>query len=815
MEAQNLYNNLCETFEFDKKTKMISYHIISEDPNIYKSILFQVCFLMMTGSTKFEKLEDLWFYKDLASPSEIKLFVGIIESLILRVKDKSINNKETDVSLVIEFFSRMDYEKFKIFVYLQSIYSSFNNDPKYIIFPLLYAITFHNTYIKEQIKNDFKSIIQQKNNLRQDIQFNFIDTKFLRYFNGLLLSEDKKADEIYEYLRNYGKNTSENMDVSFSDTFSYFAELKQIILKYEKIFNDVKTSLEKTNERSQQNNSNSGSQNVQKNNGISTKSNSSDEGNSQTSEIKNNLGDKKESNLPEKSESSIKQSDFKSSLIISGRMFFLYHLCSKVSSIMNNFIINNTFLDEYNQLLISNYDNRLLLNKISSSLVLLQNANIINIKRKLVESLYFAILEKYQEDIIIEGDYTPNKYHLIELKKIMEKIKEKNKFDENHNITEDIKKLDNLINQTIESKPGAKLIIKELKTKKQKQIDMVLNFLKFCKKTLNPYVHGDNDKINYYLLPRSLFDSNLKFAEYMFSLTDIIKKKESSEKEKESKSKDKKEYSDFYIYIKDKEISILEAMETLLSVNLADILTLGKNMLDNLNEKKINLKQELKEFKHSFNLFSKISIDDFDDGDNIIITEEIRKEESDIINKLENFNNLLSEILNDKMSRNDSENVINELKKTVQKEVQDSRNLIFNIENLGEELDYIKVKKAIISKINRMHLIKDFFRKQTEKFSELQRSLYQDYENNAKLILEKSEEIKKIKQEKYSLENENLFDKWIESEPSYKKENLNQPTLINNFKELIPTVNLNVNYNFDEKFVFWMIKNKFIQYLKF
>ena len=163
---------------------------------------------------------------------------------------------------------------------------------------------------------------------------------------------------------------------------------------------------------------------------------------------------------------------------------------------------------------------------------------------------------------------------------------------------------------------------------------------------------------------------------------------------------------------------------------------------------------------------------------------------------------------------NYSENIINELKKTVRKEVQDSRSLIFNIENLGEELDYINVKKAIFSKINRMNLIKDFLRKQTEKFSKLQRSLYQDYENNAKLILDKSEEIKKIKQEKYSLENENLFDKWIESEPSYKKENLNQPTLINNFKELIPTVNLNVNYNFDEKFVFWMIKNKFIRYLK-
>jgi hypothetical protein len=555
---------------------------------------------MMTASTKFENLEDLWFYKGLASPSEIKLFVGIIESLILRVKDKSINNKETDVSFVIEFLSRMDYEKFKIFVYLQSIYSSFNNDPKYIIFPLLYAIAFHNTYIKEQIKNDFKSIIQQKNNLRQDIQFNFIDTKFLRYFNGLLLSEDKKADEIYEYLRNYGKNTTENMNVSFFDTFSYFAEIKEIILKYEKIFNEIKTNLEKNNEISQQNNTNSESQNVQKNNGISTKSNYLDEGNSHTSEIKNNLEDKKENNLQEKSESSNKQSDFKSSLIISGKMFFLHQLCSKVSSIMNNFIINNTFLDGYNQLIISNYDNRLLLNKISSSLVLLKNENIINIKRKLVEALYFEILEKYQDDIIIEGDYTPSKYHLIELKKIMELIKEKNKFDENHNVTEDIKKLENLINQTIESKPGSKLKVKDQKTKKQKQIDMLLNFLKFCKKTLNPSVQGDKEKTNHLLLPRSLFDSNLKYAEYMFSMNDIIQKKENNKKEKESNSKDKKEYSDLYIYSKDKEISIIEALEILFSVNLPEILTLEKNLVKNLNEKKIKLKQELIEFEYPF-----------------------------------------------------------------------------------------------------------------------------------------------------------------------------------------------------------------------
>ena len=43
---------------------------------------------------------------------------------------------------------------------------------------------------------------------------------------------------------------------------------------------------------------------------------------------------------------------------------------------------------------------------------------------------------------------------------------------------------------------------------------------------------------------------------------------------------------------------------------------------------------------------------------------------------------------------------------------------------------------------------------------------------------------------------------------------MTQPTLINNFKELISTVNLNVNYTFDEKFAFWMIKNKFIRYLK-
>ena len=67
----------------------------------------------------------------------------------------------------------------------------------------------------------------------------------------------------------------------------------------------------------------------------------------------------------------------------------LNELYSTLSSNFDNLKINKDLLDKYNQLLISHYDNKLLLNKLSSTILLLQNANIINLRRKITEVLIF------------------------------------------------------------------------------------------------------------------------------------------------------------------------------------------------------------------------------------------------------------------------------------------------------------------------------------------------------------------------------------------------------------------------------------------
>ena len=59
---------------------------------------------------------------------------------------------------------------------------------------------------------------------------------------------------------------------------------------------------------------------------------------------------------------------------------------------------------------------------------------------------------------------------------------------------------------------------------------MVLDFLRFCKNYLHPYVRASKSGINYYLLPSSMFTSNLKYVDYIFSLSDTLKKNKDDEK---------------------------------------------------------------------------------------------------------------------------------------------------------------------------------------------------------------------------------------------------------------------------------------------
>ena len=129
-------------------------------------------------------------------------------------------------------------------------------------------------------------------------------------------------------------------------------------------------------------------------------------------------------------------------------------------------------------------------------------------------------------------------------------------------------------------------------------------------------------------------------------------------------------------------------------------------------------------------------------------------------------------------------------------------------------IDHNQAEKTVNSKINRIHLIVDFLEKQSKKFTNYQIQIYNEYENSAKIILKKSEALKDIIQARTFIEKERLFDKWLKTKPEFDLKFLNEKTLKDNFDDLISSVNLNISYTFDEKFVLWMIENKYSQYLR-
>ena len=120
----------------------------------------------------------------------------------------------------------------------------------------------------------------------------------------------------------------------------------------------------------------------------------------------------------------------------------------------------------------------------------------------------------------------------------------------------------------------------------------------------------------------------------------------------------------------------------------------------------------------------------------------------------------------------------------------------------------------ICSKINRIHLIIRFIKEQIDKFYKLQQNIYQEFENSCNEIIKLSERIKEMVKKQSQIENINFIDDWIKTNPNYKKKYLVSDVIINNLRELLSSIKLDINYSYDERFILWSIKNGFSNYLK-
>jgi len=240
------------------------------------------------------------------------------------------------------------------------------------------------------------------------------------------------------------------------------------------------------------------------------------------------------------------------SLLLTIEIMDLKELCLKIPILLKYFDLNEKIIDKYNELSAINLDNKLLfINKLSTIIFLLQNENIIIIKRKLLETLIFEIIEKYNNSLSFTSEFFPSKSNLQDLSKIISKIRDNYKNENRKNeINEDLRKINELIGKKLESKDSYIDVSKCKSIKLHEQVRMTLEFLRYYKKRLHQFVHCKVKNIIFYLLSKNLFESNIKYSEYIFSLEKIIKSKNFEDKEIKNNSNDFLLYNDFCIYKK-------------------------------------------------------------------------------------------------------------------------------------------------------------------------------------------------------------------------------------------------------------------------
>ena len=762
-----IFEKICKIFTYNKETKMISYN--SKDGNLYKYFLFRFCFLSKNGPIKFENIENIWFFQTFEITKK-NILLDIIDYLIYIVENKEINIDERIIDSVQSLINLNSKEIFMRFKYLQSIYSSYNEDKmSSVLFPLYYSIAL-NDKNKNDLKNDLKYIVDnhmEKYSLNEDIDFKNINLDFLSKIN-LLISyikankEEKEIISLYKYLCNFNsKSTSEKYIQKYPESFNYFSKIKNIILNAEEKF-DVK---EKENK------------NI--NNNEKEINNSSSLGNKKIKPIERTI------------------------LLINFKYADLKELISKILTLLNKMEFDN-YLNIINRLKYEKFYNNILTNKLSISILFLQNSNLfINLKRKIVDSLMFDIIKKYVDYFSLSSDYIPNKSNLNELKDLLEKkikLCEKNKDtkkDEISIINKDILRLkefnksnsgdiikkvnvneDNNQNVINEVKKDNIFLIINTENDTGKKLKVIFDFQRFCKNYFNTFSQLHSEELN-----KTLFKSDLKYEDYFFDDIIPFKQEESNILFNEKDSND---------YKNDKNTKIIKIEKAL------DILLSERNIF--FNENIINeLYSKKKGFKKKNKIYNELSLFDTKGFDNEF--ESINKEDYNYNvykTKLDSYDKIINTILNDNMNINEAKIKLKEINDFIKDEIKKANKNPYNMVN--SNLDFNEIYKQMSSIYNNLLLILKFIETQGKKFQDKQKKIYSEYEKSLNDMLNKKDEMKNYFQNNSIVINESLFEKWINSKPDIENKYYYLKYFRNIFEELVESIKYDLNISYDEKF---------------
>ena len=827
--SEEIYSRLCAVFDFDIITKKISLVMKEEqfgEKDVYKIYLFKFCFLSDKDPVKFSTLDDLWFFNTF-NEKEKKIILETIDLILRKIEGKKIESKNY-INIVEKLIKLNNDEIYIIFKYLQSIYSYYNMDLKFIIYPLLITFGFENKFIKNILRNDLKEIVGENlKNIDKDddeIVYNEINGQFIKDINLLLYYLSFSAKNIlgnnnfsllYKYLCIGKKNTKrpEELNTISSEEFNYFLEIKGLM------------SQDDNREK-----------NTQKGiNGNSTKSssfsdtNGSNDQSKTEQEIQSNIDNNNNSNMifniQNKNEVPVNvqintnlttDSNNTENYVTKKEMnlfFFKYmfkfdkykNLCSKIPLIINEINLNKQFIDDNYNLRLKISENELLIKKLSSTILLLQNSNIINLKRKLTEVMLFSIMENNKDLFSFSNDYSPNLSSLYELLNLIENKlntckndNEKNKIKADKDIIKKLiekgeVKLDSTINIKTNSKIG-------------KQIEMIFDFLRFCKNNFHPFVHASKKEINYYLLPKSLFSSNIKCANYVFTLTDIMNNSKDDEEEKDN-TINLKEEEKFQIYKEEKTLGIKDALNILFSNNKINLNEIG---IDELKEKRNDCKIKVNVMDKNLDPFYKISSYLADKDYSTIKV--AKDEETELTKKLKTFSDLFNEIIQDRLAREDAYKILKEIQDFIISETKEVERIQDGFENENIEKNF----EILDSKMNRIYLILDFLQDQGKKIERERENIYKRYERYLNILITESNRYNKLIKESFS-NCANLFKEWVKRDDillKYDKQYLKYDVLCKNFEDVLICVRIDINYCYDEKFVLWTIINGYSNYLK-
>jgi hypothetical protein len=100
-------------------------------------------------------------------------------------------------------------------------------------------------------------------------------------------------------------------------------------------------------------------------------------------------------------------------------------LNNDINYLMKEFKIDMENIESYNKLHLENLNNKLIINRLSIMISFLQNSNLINLRRKIIEALFFELFLN-NNDYFILVNYKPNKSNIMELANLInKKIEEK------------------------------------------------------------------------------------------------------------------------------------------------------------------------------------------------------------------------------------------------------------------------------------------------------------------------------------------------------------------------------------------------------